>query len=140
MSAFLDTWALYALLVRTEHRHDAVVRAFRKLLEERRPLWTTSYVLVETAALLQHRIGLAPVRDFVDQVVPVLSVAWVSEMLHRKGTERLLREDRRRLSLVDCVSLEFMRSQGLHEALALDPQFAEAGYRLLPVARTPRGS
>lgn len=135
MSAFLDTSALYALLVRTEERHDDVVGAFRRLLEERRPLWSTSYILVETVALLQHRIGLVPVRDFVDHVVPVLSVEWVSETLHRKGTERLLREDRRRLSLVDCVTLEFMRSQGLHEVLALDSQFAEAGYRLLPVPR-----
>jgi predicted nucleic acid-binding protein len=135
VSAFLDTSALYALLVRTEERHDDVVRTFRKLLEERRPLWTTSYVLVETVALLQHRIGLEPVRDFVELVFPVLSVEWVSETLHRKGTERLLREDRRRLSLVDCTSLEFMRSQGLHDVLALDSQFAEAGYRLLPVAR-----
>jgi len=140
VSAFLDTSALYALLVRTEERHDDVVRAFRKLFEDRRPLWSTSYVLVETVALLQHRIGLAPVRDFVEHVVPVLSVEWVSETLHRKGSERLLREDRRRLSLVDCVSLEFIRSQGLHEVLALDSQFAEAGYRLLPVARTPKGS
>ncbi len=131
MSAFLDTSALYALLVRTEERHDDVVRAFRKLLEERRPLWTTSYVLVETVALLQHRIGLAPVRDFVEHIYPVLAVEWVSEPLHRKGSERLLREDRRRLSLVDCVSLEFIRSQGLRDVLALDAQFAQAGCRLL---------
>lgn len=135
MSAFLDTSALYALLVRTEERHADVVRAFRKLLEERRTLWTTSYVLVETVALLQHRIGLAPVRDFVEHVVPLLSVEWVSEALHRKGTERLLREDRRHLSLVDCVSLEFIRSQGLRDVLALDTEFAQAGCRLLPTPR-----
>jgi len=90
---------------------------------------------VETVALLQHRLGLAPVRDFVDHLMPVLSIEWVSEALHRKGIERLLREDRRRLSLVDCVSQEFMRSQGLRDVLALDPHFAEAGYRLLPAVR-----
>lgn len=135
MSVFVDTSGLYALLVRTEERHAEVVGAFRKVLEEGRTLWTTSYVIVETIALLQHRLGLAPVRDFVEHLVPVLSIEWVSEALHRKGIERLLREDRRRLSLVDCVGLEFMRSQGLRDVLALDPQFAEAGYRLLPVAR-----
>jgi predicted nucleic acid-binding protein len=69
-------------------------------------------------------------------MVPALSVEWVSESLHRKGMERLLREDRRRLSLVDCVSLEFMDAQGLRDALALDPHFEEAGYRLLPPKRT----
>lgn len=135
MSAFLDTSALYALLVRTEDRHADVLRAFRGLLDGRGPLWTTSYVIIETVALLQHRIGLDPVRDFTEHVVPALSVEWVAEALHRKGLERLVREDRRRLSLVDCVSMEFMRSEGLHDALTLDGHFAEAGFRVLPKPR-----
>lgn len=122
-------------MVRTEEGHAQTLRTFRNLLEAGRTLWTTSYVLVETVALLQHRFGLAPVRDLVEHVTPVLSTVWVTEPLHRKGMERLLREDRRRLSLVDCVSLEFMRSEGLREALALDVNFAQAGYRLLPPAR-----
>lgn len=40
------------MLVRTEDRHADVVRAFRKSLEEGRALWATSYILVETVALL----------------------------------------------------------------------------------------
>lgn len=132
MSVFADTSGLYALLVRTEERHPEVVEAFRLALEQGSILRTTSYVIVETVALLQHRLGLAPVRDFYEHMMPVLSVEWVSDSLHGKGMERLLREDRRRLSLVDCVSVEFMRSQGLRDVLALDPHFTEAGYRLLP--------
>lgn len=135
MSVFVDTSGLYALLVRTEQRHTEVVGAFRNVLKEGRTLWTTSYIIVETVALLQHRLGLAPVRDLVEHLMPVLSIEWVSEVLHRKGIERLLRENRRRLSLVDCVSLEFMRSQGLRDVLALDSQFADAGHRLLPPVR-----
>jgi predicted nucleic acid-binding protein len=110
------------------------VRAVRALLDGRRPLLTTSYVVVETVALLQRRIGLAPARDLGEHVLPLLSIEWVSEALHRKGLERLFREDRRELSLVDCVSFEFMRAQGLREALALDEDFAAAGYRLLPAS------
>lgn len=132
MSAFLDTSGLYALLVRTEERHAEITRAFRSVLDSGRTLWTTSYVIVETVALLQHRLGLAPVRDLAEHIVPVLSIEWVSEALHRKASDRLFREDRRQLSLVDCVSLEFMRSRGLRDALALDSHFAAAGYRLLP--------
>lgn len=92
-------------------------------------------MIVETVALLQRRLGLAPVRDFYEHMMPVLSVEWVSEALHRKAMERLLREDRRRLSLVDSVSLEFVQSQGLRDVLALDPHFTEAGYHLLPSTR-----
>jgi predicted nucleic acid-binding protein len=62
----------------------------------------------------------------------LLSVTWVAEALHRRGVQRMLRENRRRLSLVDCVSFEFMRERGLREALALDSDFVEAGFRVLP--------
>ena len=34
----MDTSGLYALMVRTEERHADVLRVFRKLLEEDRPL------------------------------------------------------------------------------------------------------
>lgn len=132
MSVFADTSGLYALLVRTEAGHDETVQAFKALAEEGRPVLTTSYVIVETVALLQHRIGLAPVRDLEDRITPLLTIEWVSRELHSKGMERLFREDRRQLSLVDCVSFEHMRSAGLREALALDPHFEEAGFSLLP--------
>jgi hypothetical protein len=98
------------------------VGAFPGLLESGATLWTTFCVLVETIALLQHRIGLAPVHDFVEHVVPPLSVEWVSETLHPQGIERLVRKNRRRLTFVDRVSLEFMR-----DVLSLDEQFREAG-------------
>ncbi|PWU24693.1 MAG: VapC toxin family PIN domain ribonuclease [Candidatus Rokuibacteriota bacterium] len=112
-----------------------MLRAFRDLLDAGRDLWTTSYVIVETVALLQHRIGLPPVRDFVEHMVPILSVEWVSDALHEQGMTTLLREDRRRLSLVDCVSFEFMRGRGFRDALALDDHFGDAGFRTLPGIR-----
>ncbi len=74
-------------------------------------------------------------RDFVEHLLPLLSIEWVTEALHRKGTEHVLREDRRRLSLVDCVSLEYIRSEGILDVLALDSHFTQAGCRLLPSSR-----
>lgn len=65
-------------------------------------------------------------------IVPVLSVKWVDKPLHRRGVARLQRELRRKLSLKDCISFEFMKSQGLTDALALDHHFAEAGFNLIP--------
>ena len=132
MSAFVDTSGLYALLVTSERAHPSVVDAFQELLVGGRLLWTTSYVVLETTAILQRRFGLAPVRDLVERIVPVLEVEWVGETLHRRALARLIREDRRELSLVDYVSFEFMRAEGLRDALALDADFAVAGYRLLP--------
>ena len=131
MSVFADTSGLYALLLESEEGHADVVRAFRDVLAGDRPLWTTSYVLVETIALLQSRVGLEPVRDFDEHVLPMLSVEWVSEALYRRGAYRVLKENRRRLSLVDCVSFEFMHERGIQDVLGLDRHFEEAGYRLL---------
>ena len=132
MSVFGDTSAFYSLLVRTEADHERARTAFAGLLASARPIWTTSFVLVETMALLQHRIGLEAARDFDEDVLPVLQVHWVEEDLYRRGVDRLWREDRRRLSLVDCVAFEFMTLRGIATAFAVDPHFAQAGFELLP--------
>ncbi len=132
MSAFADSSAFYALLVRTDAAHESVRAAFTRLLDQGRSCWTTSFVIVETMALLQHRVGLTAARDFDRDVLPAVRVAWVDERLYQRGVDRLVREDRRQLSLVDCVSFEFMLDQGLTTALAVDVHFAEAGFQVLP--------
>ena len=132
MSVFGDTSALYPLLVKTDTAHEPVRAAFAQLLDRGQPIWVTSFVLVETMALLQHRIGLDAARDFDEEIVPSLSVYWVNDDLYRRGADRLWQEDRRQLSLVDCVSFEFMKRQGVTIAFATDPHFQEAGFRLTP--------
>lgn len=132
MSLFVDTSALYALLVSTEREHDAVSAVFHGALEAGEPLVTTSYVLIETSALLQRRFGLEAVHDLERVVAPALRVQWVTEAMHRQAVERLLRADRRGLSLVDWVSFVVMESEGITEALALDNDFADQGFRLRP--------
>lgn len=132
MSIFVDTSALYAFLVSTEASHERVVGALGAALEEGRTLVTSSYVIVETTALLQHRIGLQAVRDLQSRLVPLLSSVWVDRALHERAVRRLLREDRRTLSLVDCVSFEVMDAEGVLEALTLDRQFEQAGFVCLP--------
>ena len=132
MSVFVDTSALYALLVRTEDNHSEVSAAFRDLLERGRALVTTNYVLVETTALLQHRIGLDSVRDLNAHVIPVLRLVWIREDQHRKSVERHIKADRRRLSLVDCSSFVVMDIEGIRDVLTLDEDFAQQGYAAIP--------
>ncbi len=43
----------------------------------------------------------------------------------------LLTAGRRDLSLVDCVSFDSMRRQGVPDAFAFDQDFVEQGFRLL---------
>jgi predicted nucleic acid-binding protein len=120
--------------VHTQIHHHDVVETVRRVLDDGRELSTTSYVVLETISLVQNRVGLAPLHDFVEHVMPLLAVTWVAQALHQRGIQRMLRENRRRLSLIDCVSFEFMHERGLREALALDDDFVEAGFRVLPAA------
>jgi len=131
VSVFVDTSALIPLLVETDPDHPAVLAEFKGLLRGGNVLRTTSYVLVEASAVLQSRIGLPPVRALHESILPVLSMEWVSEQVHRKGLERHSRENRRSLSLVDCISFEVMDSEGIRQAFALDEHFDEAGYRTI---------
>lgn len=132
MSLFVDTSGFYALLVRTERDHRAVLDVFRGAAERGRRMVTTNYVLVETAALLQHRIGLAPVRDLEEHILPVVNVQWVSNDVHRRAVDRLFRTDKRKVSLVDVTSFVVMDAEGLTDVLGLDPDFTTEGFRLLP--------
>jgi uncharacterized protein len=86
---------------------------------------------LETATLLQHRIGLEAVRDLDERILQLIAVCWVSEELHRKGMRRLARESKQRLSLTEGLSFEYMKQGGIRDAFALDQHFADAGFRLL---------
>jgi predicted nucleic acid-binding protein len=132
VTLFLDTSALYAILVGTERDHATVAAAFKRALDRGLVLHTSNYVLVETSALLQHRIGLAPVRDLESRLLPLISVHWIDAELHRSAVERLMRIDKRRVSLVDAASFVLMEREGIADVLGLDADFTAEGFRLIP--------
>ena len=132
MSLFVDTSAILAFLDADQPRHADVIDAWSQAVAERRPLATSNYVLVESYALVQRRLGLEPLRALSDILVPMLRPIWVDEGLHAAAVAGLLAANRRGLSLVDCTSFELMRRHGLTDALALDDDFTRQGFRLLP--------
>jgi predicted nucleic acid-binding protein len=131
VSVFLDTSGLLAVLDGDDASHARADEIWRRLLAERQPLTTTSYVLVETVALSQARLGLAATRAIHNDVMPVLRIVWVTEEIHQAAMAALVTAGRRRLSLVDCVSFEVMRREGLLRAFAFDRHFSEQGFELL---------
>lgn len=132
MSLFVDTSALLAIIDADQERHSEVARVWYELLDRERVLFTSNYVLVETFALVQRRLGLDATRELASVVVPLLQPLWVEEAIHSAAVASLVAAGRRQLSLVDCASFELMRRNGLTEALALDRDFAEQGFNLLP--------
>ena len=103
---FIDTSAFYAILDRDDSCHAAARHTWNQLLDSRAPLLTTNYVLLETTAIVQRRIGLAAVRTFQEDIIPVLTVDWVTPSRHNAALDAVLTANRRDLSLVDCVSFQ----------------------------------
>jgi predicted nucleic acid-binding protein len=89
---------------------------------------TSNYVLLETCALVQHRLGLNALRALQDDIVPLLTVEWISQAQHDSAIAAVLSAGRKRLSLVDCVSFGLMRAGGLRKAFAFDRHFVEQGF------------
>lgn len=125
---YIDTSALLALLIANDIRHKEAVRTFRALQGRRAPLVTTSYVLVETYALLDRRVGRDATRRFRESFEPLLDVTWVQRDQHEAGLDLLL-ESARSASLVDAVSFVVARELGIAEVFAYDRNFTDAGFR-----------
>lgn len=128
MSVFVDTSALLALLDADDAGHGAMLPAWRAGILAGEAFLTTNYVLVETAAVAQRRLGLDAIRALVDDMLPLVGTVWTTEADHGAGLAALLAAGRRRLSLVDCVSFVVMRRLGVRDYLAIDPHFDEQGF------------
>jgi predicted nucleic acid-binding protein len=134
---YLDTSALYAVFDADDRAHEAAARAWEELLGGEASLHTGSYVLVETTALLQRRLGIAAVDAFTTFVLPWVRITWIDESLHAQAVSGLLAAGRRDLTLVDCAGFVLMRRLGLRTAFTLDRHFAEQGFEVLPAADRP---
>lgn len=130
MTVFVDTSVLYALLDSDDPSHDPSREEFAQLKDT--PLLTHSYVVVETVALVERRLGSEAARDLLDGLVAQLHVVFVDESVHSASTAAYLGAGARGPSLVDCTSFEVMRRHGIRTALAVDRDFADAGFDVIP--------
>jgi predicted nucleic acid-binding protein len=131
VKVFVDTSAFLAVLDADDSNHQAAKGVWEKLLAGGTSLVCSNYVLVETLALVQTRLGMAAVQTFQHDIEPLLEVAWIGEAGHRAGVAALLTANRRRLSFVDCVSFQTMRQLDLDTAFAFDQHFDEQGFERL---------
>ena len=128
MRVFIDTSGFLAVLDADDIHHRRASGYWRSLLQDDVTLVTTNYVLLETHALVQNRLGMEAVRVFSTDIVPILHIIWVNESQHRAGVSALLAAGRRKLSLVDCVSFEVARGLHIHRAFSFDKHFVEQGF------------
>src|SRR3990172_188470 len=127
MSVFIDTSALYAVMDANDVNHERALTSWEDILGKNEPLVSHNYVLVETLALLQYRLGVEAVAAFQDAIAPILTIELVAETEHLSGITTVITANRRKLSLVDCVSFIIMRKLGITTVFAFDQHFKQQG-------------
>jgi len=132
MSVFIDTSGFIAVLDKDNASHAEAVKTWMDILTSEEDLVTTNYVLVETCALVQNRLGMTAIKVFQEDVVPVLRIEWINKDVHHAAMGIMLATGRKKLSLVDCVSFETMKLLGVTTAFTLDKHFKEQGFICRP--------
>ena len=132
MSIFIDTSGFIAVLDMDDASHTMAAKTWMDILTSDETLVTTNYVLVETCAIIQNRLGMAAIKVFQNDIVPVLRIEGIDKAVHHAAMEIMLAVARKKLSLVDCVSFETMRLLGVTTAFTLDKHFKAQGFICLP--------
>ncbi len=129
MICFVDTSAFIAILDKDDNYHAKARVAWTGLLEQKADLITTSGILLETVAIIQHRMGINAVKAFNSAIYPLLEVVWIDKDLHDVGVNSVLLAGRKKLSLVDCISFNVMRQRELQYAFTFDKHFRQQGFK-----------
>lgn len=124
---FVDTSALLALLDEDDRFHREAAETLRAI-GPAAELVTHNYVQVEALALARRRLGAAAVSRLVSELLPRLATIWVDEALHGVALA-VVSTGAGSISLVDSVSFEVMRREGIDQAFAFDRDFEAQGFR-----------
>ncbi len=128
----VDSSALYAYLDARDQNHQLARETLTELIEGRDDLVTHNYVVVESSALIQRRLGAEAVRVFLDDMLPALRVLWIDEPTHQLATAAMRGSLNRGVSLVDWTSFVTMRERGIDRAFAFDADFQSQGLQVIP--------
>ncbi len=85
MTVFTDTSALYAIMDADDTHHEEAKDIWFRYLDHHADFVCHNYILIETIALLQNRIGMDSVTTFVHDVLPVIHLEWITPDLHHTG-------------------------------------------------------
>lgn len=129
---YLDTSALYSILVRDDADHRAAMATLELLKSEDAELVTSNYVVDETVALLQHRWGIEAVRDWERDLVSGFRIVWIDAEIHARAMVALLAAASRRISLTDWASFEVIRRERIDRVFSFDRDFRNRGFEVIP--------
>lgn len=128
MRVFVDTSAFYALASSSDEFHERAKEIYEDIVSRDAELITSSYVLLETIALIQNRLGFSVLKEFVEAIRASFRVIWVDEKLHYRAWELL--KKKQNVSFVDCASFSILR-RSRSMVFAFDRDFEQEGFQVL---------
>ena len=128
---YVDTSVFYALLDRADRFHKEASALWVALMDNNFTFITSNYVVVETVALLQKKIGFEAARLWYRDILSVLNVLWVDADAHQKAYELWLNLGRISLSFVDCTSFVTMHHHQIERAFCFKRVFKIHGFNLI---------
>jgi predicted nucleic acid-binding protein len=128
---FVDTSAFYALMDRSDKNYEQAAALWKFLVEKEVYLNTSNYVIVETLAILQSRLGFEAANLWYRDVLSLAEVLWIEGSIHDLAHELWLGLGRRNLTFVDCVSFVTMRHYKIEKVFVFDRHFEEQGFEIV---------
>ena len=126
---FVDTSFLFALTAENDPHHTEAKELFDRAIKENEEFVIHNYIIVECFALLDRRIGRSGSLELLKNL-PKFKVSWIKHEEHILAEIEFKEARSKRLSFVDIVSFQFMRSLEIRDYLGFDSDFEKEGFRL----------
>ncbi len=125
---FIDTSAFYAASDKSDQFYTIAKGLFEKIQKDRLEIVTHNYVVVETVALLQRRLGHMCALRFLKSLDEI-AVFFIDNALQSKSLEKFKTHVSTKISFVDCVSFIFMEHQKIKTFFGFDSHFKKSGFK-----------
>lgn len=133
MKVFIDTSAVFAVLDADDLNHQRAKKNWIDLIKTETTFISTNYILIESFALIQRRLGFKALKVFQNNVLPIIHIEWVNEEIHTSGVRALFQASQKKLSLVDCISFIVMRNLHLENAFTFDRHYQKEGFHCIGI-------
>lgn len=132
-SVFVDTMGWYSLFDTRDAWHERAKSLMRRFRQKKTLLYTSDYIVDETATLLLVRGATTALPAFFERIKAsvALTVTMVGTSRFQDAGEYFLKHRDQGYSFTDVTSFLLMRELRIVEALTHDEHFLKAGFKPL---------
>ena len=132
--AFVDSSAYFAVVDSTDHNHEAALAISQRLRRARWRLFTSTYIVAETHALLLARLNRRIAAQYLDQMEQTnVRIVVVNAGDLRRAHAIIRQYDDKDFSLTDATSFAVMERLGIRYVFTFDRDFSQFGLTPLTV-------